>query len=134
MHAATLRSPSMRQMGRIGFVAGLTAAMATAAYDVVQLLQVVGILHFPLDEILIFGTSLCIVVPFVLEILALHYSRPIENRFWTHAGSHLHDDVRSIRHRELRHPTRDGDSREASRHGRHGSSARTDPAFASLGL
>jgi hypothetical protein len=64
----------------------VTAAVATIAYDVVQILQVVGVLRFPLDEILIFGTSLCIVVPFVLEMLALHYSRSVEVRFWTHAG------------------------------------------------
>ena len=76
----------MPTLGRIGFWAGLAAATATVAYDVVQILQVVGVVHFPLDEILIFGTSLCIIVPFVLEMLALHYSRPVENRFWTHAG------------------------------------------------
>jgi hypothetical protein len=76
----------MPQLGRIGFWAGLAAATATIAYDVVQILQVLGVLHFPVDEILIFGTSLCIVVPFVLEMLALHYSTPIESRFWTHAG------------------------------------------------
>ena len=76
----------MPTLGRIGFWAGLTAATATIAYDVVQILQVVGVVRFPLDEILIFGTSLCIVVPFVLEMLALHYSRPVEVRFWTHAG------------------------------------------------
>jgi hypothetical protein len=76
----------MLTLGRIGFRAGIAAATATVAYDGVQILQVLGILHFPLDEILIFGTSLCIVVPFVLEMLALHYSRPIEVRFWTHAG------------------------------------------------
>ena len=66
--------------------AGLAASTATIAYDVVQILQVRGVLHFPVDEILIFGTSLCIVVPFVLEMVALHYSRPTESRFWTHAG------------------------------------------------
>lgn len=76
----------MPQLGRIGFWTGLAAATATVAYDVVQVLQLLGVLHFPLDEILIFGTSLCIVVPFVLEILALHYSTPMESRFWTHAG------------------------------------------------
>ena len=76
----------MPQLGRIGFLAGLAASTATVGYDVVQILQVLGVLHFPLDEILIFGTSLCIVVPFVLEMLALHYSRPAESRFWTHAG------------------------------------------------
>src|SRR5690349_6698809 len=76
----------MPPVGRVGFWAGVAAATATVAYDVVQILQVLGILHFPVDEILIFGTSLCIVVPFVLEMLALHYTRPVEVRFWTHAG------------------------------------------------
>jgi hypothetical protein len=74
------------QFGRIGFWAGLAAFTATVAYDIVQILQVVGVLRFPLDEILIFGTSLCIVVPFVLETLALHYSTPVDKRFWTHAA------------------------------------------------
>lgn len=76
----------MPSVGRIGFWAGLAAFTATVTYDIVQILQVVGVLHFPLDEILIFGTSLCIVVPFVFAILALHYSRPVDKRFWTHAA------------------------------------------------
>lgn len=76
----------MPSIGRIGFWAGLAAFTATVAYDVVQILQVVGVLHFPFDEILIFGTSLCIVFPFVFEMLALHYSTPIDQRFWTHAA------------------------------------------------
>lgn len=49
-------------------------------------MQVVGLLSFPLDEILIYGTSLCIVVPFVLEMLALHYVTPDEKKFWSHAA------------------------------------------------
>jgi hypothetical protein len=57
----------MSQLGLIGFWAGVGACAATIAYDVAQVLQVLGVLHFPLDEILIFGTSLCIVVPFVLR-------------------------------------------------------------------
>jgi hypothetical protein len=73
-------------VGRIGFLAGLAACTATVSYDIVQILQVVGVLHFPIDEILIFGTSLCIVVPFVFEILAFHYSSPADKRFWTHAA------------------------------------------------
>ncbi len=76
----------MPTLGRIGFQAGVAAAGATVAYDVVQIFQVVGVLHFPLDEILIFGTSLCIVVPFVLEMLALHHTTPAGERFWTHAA------------------------------------------------
>jgi hypothetical protein len=73
-------------IGRIGFWAGLAAFTATVLYDLVQVLQVAGVLHFPLDEILIFGTSLCIVVPFVLEMLAFHYSSAGEERFWSHAA------------------------------------------------
>jgi hypothetical protein len=76
----------MSRLGRIGFCAGLAAFTATVAYDIVQILQVIGVLHFPLDEILIFGTSLCIVLPFVGETLALHYSSPVDKRFWTHAA------------------------------------------------
>lgn len=76
----------MPTFGRIGFWAGLAAFTATVGYDVAQVLQVVGVLHFPFDEILIFGTSLCIVIPFVFEILALHYSSPVDKRFWTHAA------------------------------------------------
>lgn len=70
----------------IGFRAGVAAAAATVAYDVVQILQVIGVLHFPVDEILIFGTSLCITVPFLLEVLALHYSRTADKQYWSHAG------------------------------------------------
>ena len=73
-------------VGRIGYRAGVTACAATVAYVVVQLLQVAGVVHAPLDGILIFGTSLCIVVPFVLEMLALHYLTEPDQRFWTHAS------------------------------------------------
>jgi hypothetical protein len=76
----------MPTVSRIGFRVGLAAFGATVAYDIVQVLQLLGVLHFPLDEILIFGTSLCIVLPFVLEILALHHTTALEKRFWTHAA------------------------------------------------
>jgi len=76
----------MPTVAGIGFWSGLAAFAATVAYDVVQILQMVDILHFPFDEILIFGTSLCIVVPFVFEMLAFHYSRPADQQFWTHAA------------------------------------------------
>jgi hypothetical protein len=76
----------MPTLGRIGFRAGIAAFSATIAYVVVQVLQVVGVLHFPLDEILIFGTSLCIVLPFVFEIVALHCTTAVEKHFWTYAA------------------------------------------------
>jgi hypothetical protein len=49
-------------------------------------LQVADVLFFPLDEILIYGISLCIVIPFVLEMLALHYVTPEGKKFWSHAA------------------------------------------------
>jgi hypothetical protein len=47
---------------------------ATVAYDVVQLLQIGGVLRSLLDGILIVATSLAIVGPFVLLMLALHHA------------------------------------------------------------
>lgn len=70
----------------LGFAFGVTAFMATVAFGVVQSLQLVGILEFPAAEILIYGTSLCITVPFVLEMVALHHLTEPDRRFWTHAA------------------------------------------------
>lgn len=73
-------------INEVGYWSGLAAFGATLAYVVVQILQIAGVLRFPLDEILIYGTSLCIVVPFVLEMLSLHYLTAKEQQFWTHAA------------------------------------------------
>lgn len=71
---------------KIGFWSGIIAGAATIAYVIVQVLQIMGIFKFPYDEILIYGTSLCIVIPFILEILALHYITPEDKKFWSHAA------------------------------------------------
>ena len=73
-------------INKIGFWSGLTAFVATISYGVVQLLQMYAVLSYPHDERLIYGTSLCIVIPFVLEMLALHYITPDEKKFWSHAA------------------------------------------------
>ena len=73
-------------INKVGFWSGLAAFTATAAYCIFQLLQLYGVLTYPTDERLIYGTSLCIVIPFVLEILALHYITPKEKMFWSHAA------------------------------------------------
>jgi hypothetical protein len=70
----------------VGYWSGLAACSSAVAYDVVQVLQIAGLLRFPLDEILIYGTSLCIVVPFVLEMLAFHHLTTPDKRFWTHSA------------------------------------------------
>ena len=53
------------RIGNVGYWSGLAAFTSTVAYGLVQILQVAGMLRFPADEILISGTSLCIVVPFI---------------------------------------------------------------------
>lgn len=73
-------------INKVGFWSGIIAFTATVAYCIVQLLQLYGVLTYPTDERLIYGTSLCIVIPFVLEILALHYITPKKKRFWSHAA------------------------------------------------
>ena len=67
----------------IGFWSGVLAAIATIAFDVVQTLQLTGTLQFPADEILIYSSSLCIVVPFIIEMLAFHHLTERDRQFWT---------------------------------------------------
>ena len=69
-----------------GFRFGIAAFTANALFVVVQTLQLLRVLRYPLDEIFIYGFSLCIVIPFVLEMLALHYIAPVDKKFWSHAA------------------------------------------------
>lgn len=71
---------------KIGFRAGIIAFSANALFVIAQTLQLLGVLTYPYDEILIYGFSLCIVIPFLLEILALHYVTPDGKKFWSHAA------------------------------------------------
>jgi hypothetical protein len=71
---------------KVGFIAGLAAFISTALFVFFQMLQLVGVLHYPWDEILIYGSSLCIVIPFMIEMLALHYTTPVKKKLWSHAA------------------------------------------------
>jgi len=73
-------------VNKIGFWSGILAFVSTLGYVIIQLLQIAGVFTFPLDEILIYATSLCIVIPFVLEMLALYYVTPEEKKIWSHAA------------------------------------------------
>jgi heme/copper-type cytochrome/quinol oxidase subunit 4 len=75
-----------RSISNVGYWSGLVAFTSAVAYDAVQILQVAGLLRFPADEILIYGTSLCIVVPLTLEMLAFHHLTAPTKQFWTHAS------------------------------------------------
>ena len=56
------------------------------AFVAVQILQLLKVIRYPIDEILIYGFSLCIVFPFVLAMLALHYITPHDKKCWSHAA------------------------------------------------
>lgn len=71
---------------KIGFYAGIVAFASNAAFVLVQVLQLLGVLNYPYDEILIFTFSLCIVIPFLLEMLALNHATPEHKKIWTHAA------------------------------------------------
>jgi hypothetical protein len=75
-----------RQINKYGFWFGMAAFGSNAAFVVVQTLQLLRILPYPWDEILIYGFSLCIVIPFVLEMLALHHVTPDDKKYWSHAA------------------------------------------------
>ncbi|MFC6671130.1 hypothetical protein [Marinobacterium aestuariivivens] len=74
------------KVAAVGFWSGVTAFTAAVSYDLAQILQIAGVLRFPADEILIYGTSLCIVIPFLLEMLAFHHLTVKEKQFWTQAA------------------------------------------------
>lgn len=69
---------------KIGFWSGMCAFIAVLSYCIVQVLQLYDVLIYPADERWIYGTSLCIVIPFLTEVLAFHYTTPEHKRFWSH--------------------------------------------------
>ena len=77
---------SFKQIYKLGFWSGLAAFASTVAYDAAQILQVFGVLNGVLSGIFIYGFSLCIVIPFLIEILVLHHTTVEEKKFWSHAA------------------------------------------------
>ncbi|WP_159476802.1 hypothetical protein [Dyadobacter sp. 3J3] len=73
-------------INKVGFWSGMIAFGSNAAFVLVQGLQLTGILVFPYDQILIYGFSIGIIIPFLLEMLAFHYITQGEKRFWSHAA------------------------------------------------
>jgi hypothetical protein len=76
----------MKMYAKLGYYSALIAFIAAAGYSFVQILQVIRVVAFPLDAILIYALSLCITLPFLLSILALHYVVPNDKKIWSHAA------------------------------------------------
>lgn len=64
----------------------MAAFIATCSFVIAQSLQSADLLKYPWDEILIYSTSLCITIPFLLLILSVHYISPIDKKIWSHAA------------------------------------------------
>ena len=71
---------------KVGFWTGIIAFAATVTFFIVQILQILKVLNYPWDEISIYGFSLCITIPFLLEMLALHHVAPLKKKYWSHAA------------------------------------------------
>lgn len=67
-------------------IAALAAAVAAVAYDIPQILQVMGVLTDPWDRIFIFAPSLALAPCFVLTAVAVHASRPAAVKVWSLAA------------------------------------------------
>jgi hypothetical protein len=76
----------MRDVPKIGSFAATAACAAIVLYGVAQVCQVLNALRPPLDGILLYGFSLCIVIPFMISMLALHYVASTETKFWSSAA------------------------------------------------
>lgn len=74
------------KINKFGFWFGIFAFASNVAFVLVQTLQLLRILKYPFDEILIYGFSLCIVIPFLLEMLALYHITSNDKKYWSHAA------------------------------------------------
>jgi heme/copper-type cytochrome/quinol oxidase subunit 3 len=71
---------------RFGFNFALIAFFAAVGYSIVQVLQVLEMIHWPWDETLIYGFSLVIAWPFMLAMLALHRRTNENLKLWSGAA------------------------------------------------
>ncbi len=70
-------------VSRLGLYSSCVAFIAATGYCIAQLLQVAGVIKFPIDAYLIYGFSLGIAAPYVISVIALHYLLPQEKRIWS---------------------------------------------------
>jgi hypothetical protein len=68
---------------KLGFYASIASFIAVVGYGVAQIAQVLGLVGYPLADILIFAFSLCISVPFLIAVLALQDTVGAGKRLWT---------------------------------------------------
>ncbi|HRY60257.1 MAG TPA: hypothetical protein P5096_02675 [Patescibacteria group bacterium] len=75
-----------KTIANIGYLSAFIAFIGAVGYVVSVPLQIFKLVTPLQDSIIAFGFSLLMPVPFLLAMLALHYTIPKEKRFWTHAA------------------------------------------------
>jgi hypothetical protein len=91
-----------RTIYKVGFLSSFIAFVAAAGYSIAQILQIIGFISYPWDEIYIYGFALFIAAPFMMALLALHYVTAEERRFWSHAAVLFCHNIRHLRQLKLR--------------------------------
>lgn len=75
-----------RTIAEVGFWSALIAFIGAVGYVVSVPLQIFRLVTPLQDSIIAFASSLIITAPFLIAMLALHYTVPEEKKFWTHAA------------------------------------------------
>ena len=73
-------------ISRIGFWAAIVALVGAVGYIITVPLQIFNLTTPLQNSILAFISSLIIATPFLVAMLALHYTVPEDKRFWTHTA------------------------------------------------
>ncbi|WP_127903270.1 hypothetical protein [Solirhodobacter olei] len=73
-------------INRLGFWSALVAFVGAVGYVASVPLQIFNMVTPLQDSAIAFGFSLIIPVPFLIAMLALHYTVPVEKRIWSHAA------------------------------------------------
>ncbi|HXQ46775.1 MAG TPA: hypothetical protein VN806_09175 [Caulobacteraceae bacterium] len=75
-----------RHAAKLGFYAASISFLAALGFGIVQLAEVVGLVRFPVADVLIYSFSLVIAAPFMLAIMALAFTAEGERRIWAAAA------------------------------------------------
>jgi hypothetical protein len=78
--------PAQKDVLAVGFWSALIAFVGAIGYVLSVPLQIFNVLSPLQDSIFAFVSSVIIATPFLLAMLALHYTVSEEKKFWTHAA------------------------------------------------
>lgn len=78
-----------RSIARIGFWASVIALVGAIGYIVTVPLQILEWVTPLSNAYIAYAFSLIITVPFLISMLALHHTTPVEKQFWTHTAISL---------------------------------------------